>query len=178
MGQECAACAGQMPTATQQIARSAPLGRRDRGLREHPAAPQHGDFLGVDRVVCGLAAMEGLPGESVPEDKRDPMFRAEISPPGPRNHACGRQDHLLAVCGDGLEKRLWGGCHGTVQQRCTGLVEDAYVQSTGVEIDPAVQRVLWGGESPGGLLLVRYESFATLSIPRWFAGEGASISIM
>jgi hypothetical protein len=65
-----------------------------------------------------------------------------------------------------------------VQQRCTGLVEDAYVQSTGVEIDPAVQRVLWGGESPGGLLLVRYESFATLSIPRWFAGEGASISIM
>ena len=49
--------------------------------------------------------------------------------------------------GNGLEKRLWGGCHDTVQQRFTSLVEDAKVHGTGVEIDTTVKRVLGGVES-------------------------------
>jgi hypothetical protein len=35
-----------------------------------------------------------------------------------------------------------------VQQRCTGLVEDAQVHGAGVEINPTGKRVLLGVESP------------------------------
>jgi len=159
MGSAFTTFASQVHASTQQIAGRAHLGRRDIGLWEHPAAPQHGDFLGVDRVVFGLAAMDGLHREGMPEDKRHTVFSTEVRKPVPGQHACGRQDDLIAGRGKSREQRLWGGGHVTVQQRFTSLVEDAHVHGAGVEIDPTVKRVLFGGESPGGLLLVRYEGF-------------------
>ncbi len=89
MGQEFTACAGQVHASTQQVAGRAHLGRRDRGLREHPAAQQHGDFMGVDLVVFGLAAMDGLHGEGMPEDKRNTVFSTEVRKPVPGKHAFG-----------------------------------------------------------------------------------------
>jgi hypothetical protein len=81
------------------------------------------------------------------EDQRDTVFRTEVSQPVPGQHACGRQDNRLAVGGAGLEKRLWGGWHVPVHQRCTRLVEEAKVPGTGVEVDTTVQRVRCGVES-------------------------------
>ena len=81
------------------------------------------------------------------EDTRDPMCSTEVSKPVPSKHAFGRQNDLLAGGGDGLEQRLWGGGHVTVQQRFTSLVEDAQVHGAGVEIDTTVKRVLLGVES-------------------------------
>jgi hypothetical protein len=75
------------------------------------------------------------------------LFSTEVSKPVPGKHAFGSQDDLIAVGGDGLEKRLGGGWHVTVQQRFTSLVEDAHVHGAGVEIDPTVKRVLFGVES-------------------------------
>jgi hypothetical protein len=147
MSQEFTAFAGQMHASTQQVAGGAHLGWIDIGLREHTAAEQHSDFMGVDLVVFGLAAMDSLHIEGMPEDKRDAMFRTEVCQPVPGKHAFGRQDDLLAVGSDGFEQRLWGGCHVTVQQRFPGLVEDAQVHGAGVEIDPTVKRVLLGVES-------------------------------
>ena len=103
--------------------------------------------MGVDLIVFGLAAMDGLHVEGMTEDKRDPMVSTEVSKPVPGKHAFGRQNDLIAVGGDGLEQRLWGGCHVTVQQRFTSLVEDAQVHGAGVEIDTTVKRVLLGVES-------------------------------
>jgi hypothetical protein len=63
---------------------SAPLGRRDRGLREHPAAPQQGDVMGINRVVFGLAPRDGLHREGMTEDTWDTLFSTEVGQPGPR----------------------------------------------------------------------------------------------
>src|SRR5262249_35266802 len=81
------------------------------------------------------------------EDKRNTVFSTEVRQPVPGKHAFGSQDDLIAVRGNGLEKRLWGGGHVTVQQRFTSLVEDAHVHGAGVEIDTTVKRVLFGVES-------------------------------
>jgi hypothetical protein len=57
----------------------------DIGLREHPAPQQHGDRLGVDRVVLGLAAVERLHIQRVPKDKGNLVLGAEVGEPGPRS---------------------------------------------------------------------------------------------
>jgi hypothetical protein len=85
MGEEFAACACQVHASPQQVADGAHLGRIARGLGEHPAAPEHGNFMGVYLVVFGLAAMDGLHVEGMTEDKRDPLFGTEVRKPGPRS---------------------------------------------------------------------------------------------
>ncbi len=149
----------QVHASPQQVAGGAPLGRIDRGLGPPPAAQEPGNVLGVDRVVFGLAAMDGLHGEGMTEDNRATVCSTEVSTPVPGQHAFGSHDDLIAVGGDGLEKRLWGGLHVTVPQRFTGLVEDAHVHRAGVEIDATVIGVRCGVESHGGLLRVRDEGF-------------------
>ena len=95
-GQAFAALAGQGHASTPQGPGRAPLSRRDLGLREPTAAQQPGDVLGVDRVVFGLAAMDGLHGEGMTEDTRDTVCSPEVSQPVPGQHACGSQDDLSA----------------------------------------------------------------------------------
>ena len=148
VGEELAAFACQVHASAQQVAGGAHLGGVDIGLWEHAAAQQHSNFLGVDLVVFGLAAVDGLHIEGMTKDKRDPVFSTEVGKPVPGKHAFGRQDDLIAVGRNGLEQRLWGRGHVPVHQRFTGLVEDAHVHGAGVEIDPTVKRVLGGVESP------------------------------
>jgi hypothetical protein len=143
MRQECTAFAGQVQAPTQQVAGRAHLGWIDIGLREHTAAQQHSDLMGVDLVVFGLAAMDSFHREGMTEDKRNTVFSTEVHKPVPSKHAFGSEDDLIAVGGNGFEKRLWGGCHVTVQQRFASLVEDAHVHGAGVEIDTTVKRVLF-----------------------------------
>jgi len=145
--QECTALACQVHAAPEQVTGGAHCSGGDRGLREHTTAQQDGDFMRVDRVVFGLATMDGLHGEGMPQDKRDTVCGAEVGEPVPGKHAFGCQDNLIAGGGDSLEQRLWGGGHVPVQQRFTGLVEDAQVHGAGVEIDATVKRVLLGVES-------------------------------
>jgi hypothetical protein len=152
MGQECAAFAGQRHPSTQQVAGRTPLGGIDRGLRKHPAAQPYGDFLGVDLLVFGLAAILALPPgmafmeRACPRTKGLPGSAQRSASQVPGKQAFGRQDELLAVGGNGLEKRLWGGGHVPVQQRCTRLVEEANVHGAGVESETTVTWVLCGVE--------------------------------
>jgi len=53
-------------------------------LGQHPTAEQDGNFLGVNRVVFGLTAMDGLHVAGMAEDERDPFGGAQIGEPGPR----------------------------------------------------------------------------------------------
>ena len=48
--------------------------------------------LRVDRVMCGLAAMDGLHGEGMTEDDRDRCIGAEVGEPVPGEQACDRDD--------------------------------------------------------------------------------------
>src|SRR5712691_9279987 len=132
MGQEFAAFSRQVHTSAQQVAGGAHLGGVDIGLWEHATAEQHGDFMGVYLVVLGLAAVDRLHIEGMTEDKRDTVFGTEIGKPVPGKHTFSRQDDLIAVGRDGLEQRLGGSLHVAVQERFTGLVEDADVHGAGV----------------------------------------------
>jgi hypothetical protein len=89
-GEEFAALACQVQAAPPPVAGGAPLGRRDSGLGEHPAAQEHGNWMGVELVVFGLAPMEGLHGEGMPEAKRETVVSTQVGKPGPRS-TCMRQ---------------------------------------------------------------------------------------
>jgi hypothetical protein len=145
--QEFTAFACQVHTSAQQVTGGAHLRGIDIGLWEHATAQQDGDFMDVDRIVFGRAAMDGLHGEGMTEDKRDTVFRTEVRKPVPGKHAFGRQDDLIMVRSDSFEQRLWGRGHVPVHQCFPGLVEDTHVHGAGMEIDPAVKGVLCGVES-------------------------------
>ena len=147
VGQEFGPFARQMHAAPQQVAGRPHLGRIDIGLREHTAAQQHGNLLGVDLVVFGLAAMDGFHIEGMTEDKGNPVLSTEIGKPVPGKDAFDADDESVAVGRDGLEKRLWGRGHVPVHQGFPSLVEDTEVHGAGVEIDTTVKMVLFGVES-------------------------------
>jgi hypothetical protein len=82
--QELGPFAGQMHPAPEQVAGRPHGGRIDIGLREHTTAQQRRNFLGIDRVVFGLAPMDGLHGEGMTQHEGNPLLSTEISQPGPR----------------------------------------------------------------------------------------------
>jgi hypothetical protein len=65
--QQLAALAHEVEPAPQEVPRLAHARRIDVGLREHAAAQQHRDLVGVDAVVLRLAAVNGLHVEGVAE---------------------------------------------------------------------------------------------------------------
>ena len=52
--------------------------RVDVGQREHAAAEQGGELAGVDLVVLGLAAVDGLHVQGVAEDEGDVLLFAQV----------------------------------------------------------------------------------------------------
>ena len=136
------ALADQMQAPAEQIARRPHRRRIDVGLRQHPAAQQDGDLVGINPVVLGLAAVDGLHRQRVAEHERDAFGRADIGEPVPREHALGRHDQTVAVRRDDLEERRRRRRHVAVHEHLAGAVEDADVHRLHVQIDPAVIRVL------------------------------------
>ena len=84
MGQELGPFAREMQPAPEQVSGGTPLSRIDRGLREHAAAEQHSNRVGVDRIVLGLAPMNGFHVQGVAQDEGNPLLRAKVREPGPR----------------------------------------------------------------------------------------------
>jgi hypothetical protein len=74
MGQECGACVRQRQAAPEQVTGGTHVGGRDISLREQPTTQQRRNLLRVDRVVCGLAPMDGLHREGMAEDTRDTVI--------------------------------------------------------------------------------------------------------
>lgn len=85
VGSECGALTCQMSAAPAQVAGGPPLGGRAGGLWEPPATQQHRDWLGVERVVVGRAAVDGLHRQRVPEDPGQLFLGPEVGEPGPRS---------------------------------------------------------------------------------------------
>lgn len=84
MCQACGAFVRQRHAAPQEITGGAPLGGLAGGLREHPTTEPGGHLVRVDRVMCGLPAMDGLHGQGMPEDNREAGVGPEVGEPGPR----------------------------------------------------------------------------------------------
>ena len=138
----------QMQPAPAQVAGRPHGGRIDRGLRAHPSAQQHGNFLGVDLVVFGLAPRAGLHGEGMPAHDGNPLLRPESSPPLPGEHTVDTDDDILALGRDGVEERGWRGWHVTVPQKRPSLVHEAAGHGAGVQVDATSNLVRRGVKAP------------------------------
>jgi hypothetical protein len=113
-------------------------------LRQVAAAQEIGDLLGVDAIVLGLGAVDRLHVQRVAEHEHDAFLGAEISDPVPGEHALAGDDQAGAVGRQRFEQggRLAG--HFLVQGLVAGMIEDAQVQRSGVQIDAAVELVSIG----------------------------------
>jgi hypothetical protein len=69
VGQELSALPHQVEPTSEEIAGRAYLGRVDIRLRQQTAPQQTGNLARIDLVVLGLAAVNGLHRERVPEHK-------------------------------------------------------------------------------------------------------------
>jgi len=153
MGQEFRALAHQVHASAHQVAGSAHLAGVDVGLREHATAHKHGDLVGIDAVILGLAAVDGAHVEGVAEDEGDALLSAEICDPVPGEHALDADDQVLPVGGDERQQGVGIGLDVLVGEYGTVMMQDADIQATGVQIDPAVMLVCLGVEFHRGLLL-------------------------
>jgi hypothetical protein len=123
------------------------LGGIDLGLGSHATAEEPSDFLGVNVVVFGLAAMDRFHRERVSEDTRDTLPGTQLCQPIPGEATFDTDDAILAIGGDGLETWVWGCWQVTLNQRLPSLVQDAEVHGTSMQINAAVKLVLVGVEA-------------------------------
>jgi hypothetical protein len=92
--------------------------------------------------------MDGLHGEGMTQHEGNPLLRTEISQPVSGEETFDTDDDIRAIGRDGLEKRVWGCWHVTVNQHLPSLVQDAEVHRTSVQVDATVTLVRLGVESP------------------------------
>jgi len=147
MGQQFSALTHQVGTATSEVPGSAPSSGIDIGLWEQAATKQGGYLLGIDRVVFGLAAMNGFHGEGMPQNEGDPFCSAEVSEPIPGEDTLDGHYQAITIRCYGLEERLRSGFHMTVQQNFALVVHETNVHAPGMQVDTAVKGVLIGVES-------------------------------
>jgi hypothetical protein len=114
----------------------------DVGHRDHPAAQQHGNLVGIDPVVLRLPAVDRLHVKCVPQNEGDLLTGAKVREPVPREDALDGHHDVVAVRGHGAQERCRGRVHVLVRDDLTGLVQDADVQRARVQIDAAVVLML------------------------------------
>jgi hypothetical protein len=100
VGQQLGPLAHQMTAAPEQVPGGPHLRGIDVGLRQHPAAQEHGDLMGVNLVVLGFAPMNRLHIERMPQDKGDAFAGTEIREPLPGEDTRHGHHHILAVRSD------------------------------------------------------------------------------
>jgi len=147
MGQSLGALAHQAYPAPEEITGRTHLSGRDVGLREHAPTQEHRDFLRIDTVVFGCAAVDGLHGEGMPEDDGKTLPSAQVSQPVPREETCDRDDYVVTIRRKDLEQGLGAGRAMLVHHDRPIAVQDADGHRPGVEINPTVRFVLFGVES-------------------------------
>jgi hypothetical protein len=87
------------------------------------------------------------------EDEGDVLPSTQVCEPVPTEHTLSTYDDVFSIRLDGFEEGVWLCRQVAVQQDLATLVEDADVHGPGVEIDTAVELMLFRIESHWGLLL-------------------------
>jgi hypothetical protein len=136
------AAALEIHAPSQQVAGGAHVSRIGIGQREVAALEQCGDLEGVDLVVFGFAAMDGLHVQRVTQDEGDAVLGAQIGDPVPAKDALDTDDDVVQEGGDQLKKQLGLGMDILMQPGFALLVDDADVHFSSVQIDTAVELVL------------------------------------
>jgi hypothetical protein len=91
--------------------------------------------------------MDGLHVEGMTQHEGNPLLRTEISQPVPGEETFDTDDNILAIGGDGLEKRFRGCWHIAVDQSLPSLVQDTEVHGAGVQVDTTIKPMRLGVES-------------------------------
>jgi hypothetical protein len=142
------ALAHQVHPASEQIARGPHGGRIDIGLREHTTPEPHGNLVRIDRVVCGVAAVNRPPGEGMTQPTGKTFVHAEIGAPIPGAQTLDGDHQTLPIGGDGLAKGFRRCFHMAVHQHCSIVAHETAIQGAGVQVETTVTLVLGGGEAP------------------------------
>jgi hypothetical protein len=116
-------------------------------LREHATAEQLGNLVGIDLVVCRVAAVDGFHLERVTQDDSTPLLGAEIGEPIPGEETLDGHDKPLAVWSNGREKRFRGGFHMAGQKNVAIMAQDADRHGAGMQVETAGNGVLRGVEA-------------------------------
>jgi hypothetical protein len=168
VGEEHCPFAPQMHAAPEHIMGGVPLGGIDRGLREHPAAEQHGDLRGLKPLVLRLAPMNGLHSDGVAQDEGHPLVGAEVGESLLGEDAFATDNKIFPRGGrspgemsPGLPS--WLRMPSSMVRACQSIPS----QTCAVRCNIALR-------SPPRPDVVG----PTPAVPRWYAEEGASISIM
>ena len=137
MGQELSPLASEVKAAAQEIASGAHLAGIDVGVGKGPGAKKNGNLSGIDLVILGLAAMDGLHVEGVAEDEGDALIGAEIGQPVPAEDALGPDDQVVTKRGDGLEEEMRVTAEPLMQADHSLFIENAEVEIAAMEVDAA-----------------------------------------
>jgi hypothetical protein len=100
-----AALAHQVGPPSQKITRCPHFCRVRICHGKGTALEQFGDLIGIDLVVFGLAAMDGLHVQGVSQYEGDMMFGAKISHPIPGKHAFDTNNDVLKKGKDDIEQQ-------------------------------------------------------------------------
>jgi hypothetical protein len=104
---------------------------------------------GVDFVGFGLAAVDGLHGQGVAEDKWNVLGGAEVSEPIPGEHALDAGHQSVVKRLDGVEEGVGPSRQVLVEADAAFGFKDVEVVGPRMQIDADVRSVLVGIESPG-----------------------------
>jgi len=138
MRQQFGALPHQLHPPSQQISSRAHTFGIHVGFRDHAAAQEHRDFVGVDLVVLRLTAVDGFHVQCVAENESNLFSSAQIGQPVPREDAFDGNHDILAERCDRFQKRIRIRLHIAVQNDRTGLVQDEQVHGSRVQINSAV----------------------------------------
>ncbi len=142
VSQQFGPLAHQMHPAAEQVSSRTHAFRIDVSLRDHPASQQNGDLVAVNLVVLGLSAVNGFHVQGVTQNEGNIFSSAQIGKPVPGEDTFDRNDDALAEGSDRFEKRIGIGFHVAMKNDRTGLIENAHIHGSSVQIDSAIMWVL------------------------------------
>ncbi len=147
VGQETRPMAHVEKPAAHDVTRRSHLAGIDVGFWQVATAQKLGDLERIDLVVLGLAAVDGLHVEGMPEDEADTLRGAEVGEPVPAEHAFHGDGEVFAIGLEQSKERCWLGGYVAVDQGFALTIDDADVHGSGVQVDSAVVPVLLVVES-------------------------------
>ena len=154
VSEEVGAVAREMTATAQSVSGGPPLGRIDLRLREHAAAQQPRDLVGVTRLRLGFAAGKRFHLAGRAQAKGTPFLCAAIRQPLPRNQTLAAAAAILSLRSKHSQKRLRRRRHVFVDEVGAVLIEKTAVQRLRMELEAAILGRLLCREVHPGLLLM------------------------
>jgi hypothetical protein len=114
---------------------------------EIAAFEQAGDFIGIDFIIFGFSAVDGLHIQSVAQDEGDVVVCAEVGQPAPAKDAFHADHDVIEEGEDQFKEEFRIVFDILVRCDLAAPADDADVHFSGAQIDPAVVFVLLSVES-------------------------------